>query len=118
MKEIIINWTEEEYISIIRRIIDSGEQEKLRFNMSGYDSKTSDCTLHNMKILNKFAESGIYDYTYYLFLDFYKGTPTLYMRYWNEEENIEIDFDGYKTVDIIYEILKLTVLSGKEKRRR
>jgi hypothetical protein len=103
------------------------DKEHLRFEMSGYENKTGDTTIKNQAILNKFAYLGIYDYTYYLFLDFYKGQGTLYMKYWDangfidasgDDENIEIDFGGYGTVDIIYEIFKLTIFTNYHTRRR
>lgn len=86
--------------------------------MSGYESKIGSCTLHNQSVLNTFAHLGLYDYTNYLFLDFHKGTPTLYMQYFNGKENLELDFNGYGTVEIIYEVLIRTILSDKIKRRR
>ncbi len=39
--------------------------------MSGYESHQGECTLQNLNVLNKFADLGIYDYTAYLYLDFY-----------------------------------------------
>jgi hypothetical protein len=93
--------------------------EHLRFEMSGYENKTGDTTLKNQAILNKFAYLGIYDYTYYLFLDFYKGQGSLYMKYWDDDdENIEIDLGGYGTVDIIHEIFKFTIFTDYSTRRR
>ncbi|MCY1541732.1 hypothetical protein D9M68_774340 [compost metagenome] len=90
-----------------------------RFDMSGYESETGECTISNMGILNEFAYLGIYDYTHYLFLDFYKGSPTLYLKYWNDNQNLEFeDWSGYGTTEIIYEIFKLTIFSDKVKRRR
>lgn len=94
---------------------DSMMKEHHRFNMSGYGyTPTSD----TQEILSKFEDLGIYDYTHYLFLDFYKGSVTLYMKYWNSEEDLNIELHGYGTKDIIYEILIRTVYSNKRKRRR
>ena len=102
--------------------------EKLRFEMSGYDNyaipnslyKKGRCTLHNQKILNVFAYLGLYDYTSFLFLDFYKGGSRLYLQYWRDDELfINDDFTiGATTTEIIYEIFKLTILSDKMTRRR
>jgi len=93
--------------------------EHKRFEMSGYESKTGQCTLWNTSVLNTFADLGIYDYTSYLFLDFYKGIPTLYLKYFYENENIEIDdLSGCGTTEIIYKIFELTIFSNKGKRRR
>ena len=65
-----------------------------------------------------FAYLGIYDFTHYLFLDFYKGNGTLYLRYFNDDNNIEIELAGYGTVEIIYIIFNFTIFSNKPKRRR
>jgi len=90
-----------------------------RFEMSGYESDTGDCTVHNQKVLNVFAKFGIYDYTEYLFLDFYKGCPILYYRYWREKEHVVVnEWYGWTTSEIILEILNLTVYSGRQTRRR
>lgn len=55
-------------------------KEHRRFEMSSYENYKGECTLHNLSIINKFADLGIYDFTSYLFLDFHKGTPTLYLK--------------------------------------
>lgn len=109
---------------------------RLRFEMSGYDDgNPGSCVLHNMKIVNLFAHLGIYDYTEYLYLDFYKGNGFLYYKYWPSNTmygstnmpfkvinfgqlNMEENLGGYTTSEIIYKILKLTILSGRPKRRR
>lgn len=119
-----------------------------RFNMSGYDDfegesgktgsgKRGGCVVYNTELLNRFAEFGIYEHTEYLYLDFYKGSPTLYFKYWNEDlgRNCIIDdsekwktiygtmgrlddnMPGWTTTQIIERILELTVYSGKVKRR-
>jgi hypothetical protein len=93
-------------------------KEHRRFDMSGYESKTGECTKHNIAILNEFADLGIYDYTTYLFLDFYKGCGTLYLQYFHEKENLEIELGGYGTTEIIYEIFQKTIFSNKSTRRR
>lgn len=133
--ETIKKWSKDEVLDFIRdslkfsdidydrlRYVDPEKlkKEHKRFNMSGYEIETGECTLHNQEILNTFAYLGIYDYTDYLFLDFYKGTPALYLRYWNSDINNEYDFDGLSTSNIIYEIFKLTILNdgNLSKRRR
>lgn len=79
---------------------DDFTKEHLRFDMSGYEDNTGECTVSNMAILNRFADLGIYDYTSYLFLDFYEGTPTLYLRYWGEEDNYVLNnLGGLRTVE-------------------
>jgi len=97
---------------------DEMEKEHRRFEMSGYESRKGECTVSNMAIINQFADLGIYDYTNYLFLDFYKGTPTLYLQYFNSDERVEADLGGYGTVDLIYEIFERTIFSEKGTRRR
>jgi len=102
--------------------------ERLRFEMTGYDSsdipnslyKKGSCTLHNQKILNVFAYLGLYDYTNFLFLYFYKGGSSLYFKYWRDDELfINDDFTiGATTTEIIYEIFKLTILSNRLTRKR
>lgn len=118
-----------------------------RFEMSGYDNcyegrnrnigKRGSCVVHNTELLNRFAEYGIYEYTEYLYLDFYKGNPTLHFKYWNEEFSRDVIIDdsvkwkriygsmgrldnnmpGWTTTEIIQRIFELTVYSGKGKRR-
>lgn len=60
------------------------KKEHYRFEMSGYESKTGQSTVINISLLNKFADLGIYDFTSYLFLNFYKGTPTIYLKYFTK----------------------------------
>lgn len=107
----------EEHLRYVNK--DDFKKEHLRFKMSGYESIPGECTTENMAILNKFAYLGIYDYTTYLFLDFYKGNGTLYYQYFRSfSDNIEEDFGGYGTVEIIYAIFERTIFSGKSTRRR
>jgi hypothetical protein len=93
-------------------------KEHRRFEMSGYEGRTGQCTLQNLAIVNEFAELGIYDYTSYLFLDFYKGTGTLYYQYFGDNSHQIEDFSGYGTTEIIYEIFQKTIFSKKPTRRR
>ncbi len=97
---------------------DALSKEHRRFDMSGYESKTGECTIKNLSIINTFAELGIYDYTEYLFVDFYKGHGTLYYKDFFEYGNKEIDLGGLGTTEIIYKIFLATILSNKSKRRR
>lgn len=112
----------EDLITYIRRtlsILGTNHKTKVSFDFSGYDSGYRGQNVEiNSLILNIFSRFGIYDFTHYLYLDFYKGAPTLYLMYWGEEENKEFDFSGLSTSEIIYEIFKLTVFSGKKERRR
>jgi hypothetical protein len=110
----------ESNISNSLRKIDKDEfnKEHKRFEMSGYESKIGECTLSNLAILNEFADLGIYDYTSYLFLDFYKGCGTLYFQYFGENENLELELDEYGTTEIIYTIFEKTIFSDKKTRRR
>lgn len=102
--------------SLLKR--DGMSNEHYRFEMSGYDSTPGSCTIHNLFVLNKFAFLGIYDYTKFLTIDFYKGAGSLYFRYWNDEHTQEVDLSGLGTCDIIYEVLNRTVFTNKPIRRR
>jgi len=97
---------------------DFHKQQHRRFEMSGYEGTTGDCTLHNMAIVNEFADLGIYDYTHYLFLDFYKGGVHLYLKYWGANEDLEVELHGYGTTEIIYAIFEKTIFTNKARRRR
>ena len=122
-----------------------------RFNMSGYDGdetnvgqkygsplyKRGGCVIHNQDVLNTFASFGIYEHTEYLYLDFYKGNPTLHFKYWNEIVGRDVIIDdsipfetiygsmgrkddnmsGWTTSEIILRVLELTIYSGKPTRR-
>jgi hypothetical protein len=91
----------------------------MRFDQSGYESVTGEVTIHNTGILNKFADLGIYDYTSFLFLDFYKGSGTIYLKYWDNDEYLEEDdLGGLTTSEIIYRIFELTIFTNKVKERR
>lgn len=125
-KEEILNFirqrlsSEESEIGSLRKLeSDKVEKKHKKFDMSGYETKPGYCTVWNTSLLNEFADIGLYDYTSYLFLDFYKGIPTLYLKYFQKDENLEFDeWGGFGTTEIIYEIFKLTIFSDKEKRRR
>ena len=113
--------TKEEVFNFIRQRLSFSKelQEQFRHvNKDALESKTGQCTIFNTAILNEFADLGIYDYTSYLFLDFHNGTPTVYLKYFSENENLEYTFTGYTTTEIIFAILELTIFSGKPKRNR
>lgn len=97
---------------------DQLSQEHRRFEMSGYEDRPGECTLHNLAIVNVFADLGIYDYTDYLFLDFHKGSGTLYLQYFQSNEREQIELGGYGTVEIIYKIFEKTIFSDRRTRRR
>jgi hypothetical protein len=105
--------TKNEVIDFIRL-----EKGDLHFDFSGYEVENGNCTIHNKKVLDVFAKYGIYNYTDYLFLDFYKGLPTLYLRYFQKDENLEFNFGGYTSSEIIYEVFNLTILPFEGGRRR
>jgi hypothetical protein len=117
----ITRLTKQELEELIRCTL-TVNHERLRFNMSGYDGSdgVGSCTVKNIDIVNLFAQFGIYDYTRLLFLDFYKGSGTIYLQYWNAyyDDIIMVDVCGYGTREIIYKIFELTVLSGIKKRER
>ncbi|MGJ1193767.1 hypothetical protein ACR788_23745 [Sphingobacterium siyangense] len=130
------SWKDEEILEFIRKRLTisldseefarhgifSQEEIKLRFDMSGYEGTTGSVTVGNQAILNRFANLGIYDYTKYLFLDFYKGSGTVYWQYWSffptDEPNEHEDLSGYTTSEIILFIFKKTILSDRKTRRR
>jgi len=89
-----------------------------KFNMSGYnnDDTPGTCVAHNMHILLKFAHLGIFDAHDFLYLDFYKGTGTLFYGADRDLCSTEDAFGGLGTKDIILEILKLCK-SGPNRRR-
>lgn len=89
-----------------------------RFDFSGYENNTGEVTVHNMSIVNEFADLGIYDYTQYLFVDFAKGDGTIFLKYYWSQEQLEVNVAGFTTSEIIYEIFELTIFSGQKKRRR
>jgi len=95
------------------------EHEHLRFDMSGYETKTGQCTVHNQMVLNRFADLGIYDYSGALFLDFYKGGVKLYIAPMVMDDNVvTYDLTNLGTTEIIYEIFKLTIFSQEKTARR
>ena len=101
------------------RAADDDGKQHYRFQMSGYDGGTpGDCTIHNLFVLNKFAFLGIYDYTEFLTIDFYKGNGTLYFRHHEREPLCEIDLSCLGTCEIIYKIFEHTIFTDKQKRRR
>jgi hypothetical protein len=97
------------------------KDDHYRFNMSGYDlGKRGSCDINNRFILDLFADVGIYDYSHFLSLDFYKGVGTLYISFWDDREKTlyEECFSGAGTREIIKDILTMTVLSDRQTRRR
>jgi len=132
-REILLSKTKNEVLEFIRQRLSFSnniesqlrhsdkeifKKEHRRFEMSGYESETGQYTKHNLEIVNEFADLGIYDYTSYLFLDFYKGHGTLYLKYFNDNENLEFELGGYTTTEIIYEIFTKTIFTGESRRRR
>ena len=124
-----------------------------KFNMSGYDHGTDNydvnnvgrCVVDNINILNIFADLGIYDYVYLLWLDFFQGCGSLTIKYYDDitqeksiifkdccvdniyvldsptsNSMVDISVSGYTTTEIIHLILQLTTLNnvGLIKRRR
>lgn len=82
------------------------KKEHRRFEMGGYEENV----LSNMAMVNEFAELGIYNHVNYLSLRFYKGQPIIYYQLTDRDANEKVELDGYTTSEIIYEILKITVL--------
>lgn len=113
-----------------------------RFEMSGYDDYTAgrnrnhgqrgSCVQHNMEILLRFAKYGLFEPFDYLYLDFYKGCPTIYYKYWQSEIRPTESYYGsadvvtgwgdnslcsYTTTEIIQEIFKIANRADGPKRR-
>ena len=110
-----------DYPSEIRESIRNSECKELehyRFDMSGYNDSHSTTQF----ILNKFYDLGIFDYTHYMVLDFYKGSPTIYLKYWDNHQSMEIgengDLCGLKTIELITLIFNLTILQEHKQTRR
>jgi hypothetical protein len=128
-KEILKTKSKEEIFDFIRETLsfkdilthlryvdaDTFKKEHKRFEMSGYGD---DCTSFNTSILNEFEYLGIYDYTHYLVLDFYKGMGTLYLKYWGDAENLEVEVNNLGTVEIIFTVFQKTIFSERQTRRR
>lgn len=94
-------------------------EEHKKFDFSGYDAnECGDVTIHNLSIINEFSDLMIYDYTEYLWVDFYKGNGVLYLKYFQEIDNLEFDLGGLSTSDIIYKIFEKTIFTDKRIRRR
>ena len=78
--------------------------------------------VENTKILHSFADLGIYDYTDCLYLDSREEgdeeVTTLYLKYskGSQKEVLQIDLSFLPPFDVIHEIFRLTVFSGKERR--
>lgn len=96
----------------------SRDNQHYRFEMSGYETIPGQVTIYNQNILNKFAFLGIYDFTDFLVLDFYKGSVRLFYQYFYSGNLIEEELDNYRTVDIIYRVFEITLFSDQGKRRR
>lgn len=109
MREKLLTMTDDEIRIFIRERLEPGH---IRFDMSGYGDgfKSNTCYFENLEILKRFHDCGIWDFVTYLYLDAYKGTLTLYWRYWlnstDDEDNYEKDFTAEKSVDIILSIIK------------
>ena len=122
--EMLANNSKETVQQFIRDVLTIGENRK-RFDMSGYDADhlKGECTIRNINIINEFAFLGIYDYTTFLTIDFYKGTGHLYWQPFfissSEEDFLyHKELDGMTTSEIIYAIFEITIFSGKKTRRR
>ena len=90
------------------------EKSRLRFDMGVLFDEVSECVEKNQFIIDLFKYLGIYDYTSSFSLKFHKGCPILNYVYYNEffeHENDELG--GHTTSEIIYEIFKLTIFSGR-----
>lgn len=118
-----------DYIRYMLRDPDSTDYrtQHRRIDMSGFNPEGTTNTQYNMDIINVFAHLGIYDYVDFLTLNCWKGWNGLYYRYTEMPETssyfrnarnmvacAEEDLTGYGTVEIIYRILEVTVLSRRK----
>ena len=92
------------------------KKEHMRFRMSGErDIDVPLDIVHNQSVINKFADLGIYKGADFINTSFWKGSGMLYIGILGSGELNhcpieEIEISGWGTVDIIYEILKKTIL--------
>lgn len=87
---------------------------RLRFEMHVEYDEVSEDVEKNQFIIDLFKHLGIYNYTSNFSLKFHKGCPIITYQYYSEYDTIENDqLGGYTTSEIIYEIFKLTIFSGK-----
>ena len=106
---------------IKERLKDSNGYTRIFFPDSGVWNKGFRL-IENTRILHSFADLGIYDYTDCLYLDFKEegedDVMTLYLKYskGSQKEVLQIDLSSLSPLDVIHEIFKLTVFSGKERR--
>ncbi len=120
-KEDLKKMSKPEVMNFIRRKLTKDGRpvdRHLRFDMSGYEDYTGETTVNNLLLINTFAYLGIYDYTDFLTIDFYKGTGIVYLKWFGTNELVEYNYSGYGTTEIIYEIFSLTILSDRRERRR
>lgn len=82
------------------------EYKKLNFD-GGY--------LYNQKLISKFDDMGVYDYTTYLAIYTRKGTVILHYQYEIDGEHYSDWLNSYGTKDIFKYILDKTVYSGRVK---
>jgi hypothetical protein len=81
----------------------------VRFDMSGFDNEGKlGATEINTNIILLFAKHGIYQNFEFLVLKFWKGSPTIYYSYKNNDTTyIEEGLQGFTTCEIIERIYQL-----------
>lgn len=90
------------------------QKSRLRFDMEVLFKEVSECVEKNQFIIDLFKNLGIYNYTSKFSLKFHKGCPFINYVYYNEFLEHENDvLGGYTTSELIYEIFKLTIFSGR-----
>lgn len=87
-----------------RLCIKSLDNQKIR------EEKIRESASSNLNILNKFADLGIYENTSYLILD----NKILHLQYYGKSEEEKLDLSSLSTIEIIYTILKKTILMEKK----
>lgn len=85
-----------------------GRSKHLRFDMSGFGDNCS-CAIHNNRIIQLFADCGIYNKMTFMHLDCYKGNVTLHYLWWKDSQDSQLtrskDYTSYGTRAIIKSLL-------------
>jgi len=106
--------TTDEFMDDDQYYEDKRDKNRLRFDMGVLFDEVSKGVEKNQFIIDLFKNLGIYNYTSKFSLKFHKGCPFINYVYYNEFFEQENDkLCGYTTSEIIYEIFKLTIFSGR-----
>lgn len=98
----------------VQALFNEGAPHK-KIHMSGQgdgcEPYTGFTVVHNMGIVNLFADLGIYDGMRYLMLHAYKGIVSLH---YCKKEPDEVSFGGCTTSEIILGIFNVTIFAGRK----